>query len=48
MVVVELRKRLPLLDLRLLGNRLFRSCNGVMFLASAAFIGTLYAVSLFF
>jgi EmrB/QacA subfamily drug resistance transporter len=48
MVVVELRKRLPLIDLRLLGNRLFRSCNGVMFLASAAFIGTLYAVSLFF
>ena len=48
MVVVELRKRLPLIDLRLLGNRLFRSCNGVMFLASAVFIGTLYAVSLFF
>jgi EmrB/QacA subfamily drug resistance transporter len=48
LVVVELRKRLPLIDLRLLRNRLFRSCDGVMFLASAAFLGTLYAVSLFF
>jgi EmrB/QacA subfamily drug resistance transporter len=48
LVLVELRKRLPLIDLRLLGNRLFRSCNGVMILASASFIGTLYVVSLFF
>ena len=28
LVVVELRKQQPLIDLRLLGNRLFRSCNG--------------------
>ena len=48
LVLVELRKRQPLIDLRLLGNRLFRSANGVMVLASASFIGTLYAVSLFF
>jgi EmrB/QacA subfamily drug resistance transporter len=48
LVLVELRKRQPLLDLRLLGNRLFRSTNGVMVLASASFIGTLYVVSLFF
>ncbi len=48
LVIVELRKQQPLIDLRLLGNRLFRSCNGVMLLASAAFIGTLYVVSLFF
>jgi EmrB/QacA subfamily drug resistance transporter len=48
LVITELRKRQPLIDLRLLGNRLFRSCNGVMLLGSAAFIGTLYAVSLFF
>ena len=48
LVLVELRKRLPLIDLRLLGNRLFRSCTGVMVLASASFIGTLYVVSLFF
>jgi len=48
LVIVELRKRLPLIDLRLFANRLFRSCNGVMVLASASFIGTLYVVSLFF
>ena len=38
----------PLIHLRLLGNRLFRSSNGVMLLASASFIGTLYVVALFF
>jgi EmrB/QacA subfamily drug resistance transporter len=48
LVLTELRKRQPLIDLRLLGNRLFRSTNGVMILASASFIGTLYVVSLFF
>jgi EmrB/QacA subfamily drug resistance transporter len=48
LVLVELRKRRPLIDLRLLGNRLFRSSNGVMILASTSFLGTLYVVSLFF
>jgi EmrB/QacA subfamily drug resistance transporter len=48
LMVFELRKRLPLIDLRLLGNRLFRSANGVMVLSSASFIGTLFVVSLFF
>ncbi len=48
LVPTELRKQQPLIDLRLLGNRLFRSSNGVMVLASASFIGTLYVVSLFF
>jgi MFS family permease len=48
LVLVELRKRRPLIDLRLLGNRLFRSSNAVMILASTSFIGTLYVVSLFF
>jgi EmrB/QacA subfamily drug resistance transporter len=48
LILVELRKRRPLIDLRLLGNRLFRSSNGVMVLASASFLGTLYVVSLFF
>ena len=48
LVLAELRKRHPLIDIRLLGNRLFRSCNGVMVLAAASFIGTLYVVSLFF
>jgi EmrB/QacA subfamily drug resistance transporter len=48
MVVVELRSDAPLVDLRLLGNRLFRSGNGVMVPASIAFLGTLYAVSLYY
>jgi len=48
MVVTELRSAAPMVDLRLLGNRLFRSGNGVMVLASVAFLGTLYAVSLYF
>ena len=49
MVVVELRSATPMVDLRLLGNnRLFRSGNGVMVLASVAFLGTLYAISLYY
>ncbi len=48
LVVVELRHRDPLLDLRLLADRLFAVSNGVMFLASVAFIGTIYLVSLFY
>jgi MFS family permease len=35
-------------DLRLLRNRLFRAGNGVMVLASIAFLGTLFAISLYF
>jgi MFS family permease len=37
-----------MVDLRLLGNRLFRSGNEVMVLASVAFLGTLYAISLYY
>lgn len=48
LVVVELRRREPLLDLRLLRNHLFALANTVMVLASVAFIGTLYLVSLFY
>ena len=48
MVLVELRTAEPMVDLRLLGNRLFRSSNGVMVLASVAFLGTLYAISLYY
>jgi EmrB/QacA subfamily drug resistance transporter len=47
-VLVELRTPEPMVDLRLLGNRLFRSSNGVMVLNSIAFLGTLYAISLYF
>jgi MFS family permease len=46
--VVELRTAEPMVDLRLLGNRLFRSSNGVMVLGSIAFLGTLYAISLYY
>ena len=48
MVVVEMRTAEPMVNLRLLGNRLFRSSNGVMVLASIAFLGTLYAISLYY
>lgn len=48
LVVVELRHPDPLLDLRLLADRLFAVSNGVMFLASVSFIGTIYLVSLFY
>jgi EmrB/QacA subfamily drug resistance transporter len=48
MVIVELRTAEPMVDLRLLTNRLFRAANGVMVLASIAFLGALYAVSLYF
>jgi len=46
--VVELRTRQPMVDLRLLAGRLFRSTNCVMFLAAAAFLGTLYLIPLYF
>jgi MFS family permease len=48
LIAVELRKRRPLIDLRLLSNRLFRSCSGVIVLVSTSFIGALFVVSLFF
>jgi EmrB/QacA subfamily drug resistance transporter len=48
MVIVELRTAEPMVDLRLLTNRLFGAANGVMVLASIAFLGALYAVSLYF
>jgi EmrB/QacA subfamily drug resistance transporter len=48
MVAVELRSEAPLVDLRLLRNRLFRAGNGVMVPASIAFLGTLYAISLYY
>ncbi len=48
MVGVELRASQPVVALRLLGNRLFRSGNVVMVLVSVSFFGTLYAVSLYY
>jgi EmrB/QacA subfamily drug resistance transporter len=48
MVVVEMRTAEPIVALRLLGNRLFRSANGVMIPASIAFLGTLFVISLYY
>jgi EmrB/QacA subfamily drug resistance transporter len=48
MIAVELRTENPIVGLRLLGNRLFRSANGVMILGSIAFLGTLFVISLYF
>jgi MFS family permease len=47
-VVVELRTRAPTLDLGLLAGRLFRWSTSALMLASVAFFGTLYAVSVYF
>ena len=46
--IVELRARQPLVELRLLSDRLFRSTNAVMFVAAAAFLGMLYLIPLYF
>jgi EmrB/QacA subfamily drug resistance transporter len=48
LVVVELQKAQPIIDLRLFANRLFGSCNGVILLTTATFVGTLFSVTLFF
>ena len=44
----QLHTREPLLNLRVFGNRLFRSTTAVLFLSTAAFLGLLYVVALFF
>src|SRR3989440_9139542 len=46
-IVGELRRREPLLDLRLLGNRLFRTANLVSLVSSAGFLGVLFIGPLF-
>jgi EmrB/QacA subfamily drug resistance transporter len=46
-VVVELRVAEPMVQLRLLGNRLFRTTLSVAFFAAGGFIGTLFLVPLF-
>ena len=48
MVAVEMKAPEPIVALRLLANRLFRSGNEVMVLVSIAFLGTLYAISLYY
>ena len=48
LVRVELRAKAPLLRLRLLGNRLFRSTSLATAVATAAFLGALFVIPLFF
>ncbi|HVV74934.1 MAG TPA: DHA2 family efflux MFS transporter permease subunit [Mycobacteriales bacterium] len=48
LVRYELGVESPMIDLRLVGNRLFRSTTVVLFITMAAFLGTLYVVALFF
>ncbi|HSY15765.1 MAG TPA: MDR family MFS transporter [Jatrophihabitantaceae bacterium] len=47
-VAVELRTPAPMVDLRLLTNRLFRASSLVTVLGSMAFLGTLYVISLYY
>ncbi|HWA67272.1 MAG TPA: MDR family MFS transporter [Mycobacteriales bacterium] len=48
LVRYELAHAHPMIDLHLIGNRLFRSSTIVLFIGMAAFLGTLYVVALFF
>jgi EmrB/QacA subfamily drug resistance transporter len=48
MVVTELRCAAPIINVRLLRDRLFHACSGVMALESVAFLGSLYILSLYF
>ncbi len=47
LVFVELRKREPLLDLRIYANRLFRSTSIVLTLSSISFYSLIYLLSLY-
>jgi EmrB/QacA subfamily drug resistance transporter len=48
LVVVELRRAAPIMDVRLLRDRLFGSGSAIMAIESVAFLGTLYTISLYF
>jgi MFS family permease len=48
LVIVELRRSAPIMDIRLLGDRLLGSGSAIMAIESVAFLGTLYTVSLYF
>ncbi|MFJ4790012.1 DHA2 family efflux MFS transporter permease subunit [Streptomyces sp. NPDC088794] len=47
LVAVECRVRAPMIDIRLLGNRLFSSGTAVMTLESVTFLGALFTVTLY-
>lgn len=46
-VIVELRVQKPMIDLRMLGDRLFRTSNLIAMFSSAGFLGVLYVGPLF-
>jgi EmrB/QacA subfamily drug resistance transporter len=46
-VVVELRVDNPMLELRLLGNRMFRQCNVVSFFSIASFLGVTFVMPIY-
>ncbi len=48
LVVFELRKAQPLVDLRVYGDRLFRATSVVLTLGAVAFLGVLFLVALFY
>jgi EmrB/QacA subfamily drug resistance transporter len=48
LVFVELRRPEPMLDLRLLTNKLFRSSTVVLVLSTVSFLGTLFLAALFY
>jgi hypothetical protein len=47
MVLVELRRRAPMIDVGLFRDRLFRSSTTVMTVESVTFLGAVYTVSLY-
>ncbi|HEY2059109.1 MAG TPA: MDR family MFS transporter [Amycolatopsis sp.] len=48
LVVLELRRNAPLVDVRLLLHRLFGNATAIMAIESVTFLGTLYTISLYF
>jgi EmrB/QacA subfamily drug resistance transporter len=48
LVIVELRRSAPIMDMRLLAERLFGAGTTIMTIQSVAFLATLYTVSLYF
>ena len=47
LVIVELKVKSPMVELRLLSNRLFRQCNMVSFFSMASFLGVTFVLPLY-
>jgi len=48
LVLVELRRRHPLIDLSVLSNKLFATTSSVIIIGTTAFLGSLFLVALFY